>query len=129
MRIRTVRLRNLTLQTSRNFHQRSWVDTSQHSKETQDQHPLPHATCEQDQPAGLQEDSTEAEMNTQTDSQLSYMEAEDSSTTQEEKIEEEKPPALEVDKNNQENKVDEPATSHVLGKGMSYAAVKSTIRD
>ncbi|KAL8173347.1 UNVERIFIED_CONTAM: hypothetical protein K2H54_046246, partial [Gekko kuhli] len=82
--------------------------SSQHSKATQDPHPAPHAVCEQDQPvAGLPDDSAEDEMNTQTDSQISYMEAEDSSITKEEKIEEEKPLAPEVDKSNQENKGEE----------------------
>ncbi|XP_015280416.1 PREDICTED: neuromodulin-like [Gekko japonicus] len=90
------------------------ADSSQHSKATQEPHPPPDAVGEQDQPvAGLPDESTEDEMNTQTDSQISYMEAEDSSITKEEKIEEE-PLAPEVDKSNQENKGEE--------KGSAFAS-------
>ncbi|XP_061478579.1 ADP-ribose glycohydrolase MACROD2-like isoform X2 [Rhineura floridana] len=67
---------------------------------------MPH---EQDQADGLPDDSTEAEMNTQTDSQVSYMEAEETSITQEETMKEEKPQTPEVEKANQENKGEEKA--------------------
>ncbi|XP_054839989.1 ADP-ribose glycohydrolase MACROD2 isoform X2 [Eublepharis macularius] len=83
------------------------ADSSQHSKATQEHLPLPPAVCEQDQPVGLQDDSTEDEMNTQAESQISYMDAEDSSVTQEAKIAEDKPLVPEVDKNNQEDKGEE----------------------
>ncbi|XP_060086829.1 ADP-ribose glycohydrolase MACROD2 [Heteronotia binoei] len=89
------------------------ADSPKHSKATQEPHPLPHAVCEQDQPVGgIPDDSTEEEMNTQTDSQVSCMDTEDSSIIPEEKNEEEKPLASEEDKNNQENKGEEKGTQH-----------------
>ncbi|KAM6464140.1 ADP-ribose glycohydrolase MACROD2 isoform 1-T1 [Liasis olivaceus] len=78
--------------------------------------PVPHATCEEDQADGLQDDSTEVEMSTQADSQISYMEAEETLITQEETIKEEKPQAPEVDKTNQESKGEDKGAEEGKGK-------------
>ncbi|XP_053236580.1 ADP-ribose glycohydrolase MACROD2 isoform X2 [Podarcis raffonei] len=91
-------------------------ESSQDAKATQEHNPMPHAVCEQDQADGHQEESTEVEMNTQTDSQVSYMEAEETLITQEETIQEEKPQAPEVDRTNQENKGEEKGAGEEKGK-------------
>ncbi|XP_077172554.1 ADP-ribose glycohydrolase MACROD2 isoform X2 [Paroedura picta] len=83
------------------------ADSSHPSKASQEPHPLPHAVCEQDQPADLPDNSTGDDMNTQTDSQISCMEAEDSSIPHEENIEGVKSLDPEVDENSQENKGEE----------------------
>ncbi|KAK9411115.1 Mono-ADP Ribosylhydrolase 2 [Crotalus adamanteus] len=77
--------------------------------------PMPHATCEEDQDDGLQDDSSEVEMNTQADSQISCMEAEDTLITQE-TIKEEKPQGPEVDKTNQESKGQDKGAEEGKGK-------------
>ncbi|XP_032998774.1 ADP-ribose glycohydrolase MACROD2-like isoform X2 [Lacerta agilis] len=91
-------------------------ESSQDAKATQEHNPMPHAVCEQDQADGHQDESTEVEMNTQTDSQVSYMEAEETLITQEETIQEEKPQAPEVDRTNQENKGEEKGAGEEKGK-------------
>ncbi|CAI5769372.1 Hypothetical predicted protein [Podarcis lilfordi] len=91
-------------------------ESSQDAKATEEHNPMPHAVCEQDQADGHQEESTEVEMNTQTDSQVSYMEAEETLITQEETIQEEKPQAPEVDRTNQENKGEEKGAGEEKGK-------------
>ncbi|XP_015666424.1 ADP-ribose glycohydrolase MACROD2-like [Protobothrops mucrosquamatus] len=78
--------------------------------------PVPHATCEEDQADGLQDDSSEVEMNTQADSQISSMEAEDTLITQEETIKEEKSQGPEVDKTNQESKGQDKGAEEGKGK-------------
>ncbi|XP_066465602.1 ADP-ribose glycohydrolase MACROD2 isoform X1 [Tiliqua scincoides] len=81
-------------------------ESSQDSSATQEHNPMPHTVSEQAD-AGLQDDSTEDEMKTQTDSQISYMEAEEALITQEETVKEENPLIPEVDKTNQDNKDEE----------------------
>ncbi|XP_066465611.1 ADP-ribose glycohydrolase MACROD2 isoform X2 [Tiliqua scincoides] len=80
-------------------------ESSQDSSATQEHNPMPHTVSEQAD--GLQDDSTEDEMKTQTDSQISYMEAEEALITQEETVKEENPLIPEVDKTNQDNKDEE----------------------
>ncbi|XP_062981419.1 ADP-ribose glycohydrolase MACROD2 isoform X2 [Elgaria multicarinata webbii] len=92
------------------------AESSQDSKATQEHNPVPLATGEQDQADGLQDDSTEVEMNTQTDSQVSYMEAEETLISEEETTKEEKPQAPEVDKTNQESKGEEKGAEQEKGK-------------
>ncbi|XP_034288292.1 ADP-ribose glycohydrolase MACROD2 isoform X1 [Pantherophis guttatus] len=86
------------------------------SPDTKEPNPVPHATCEEDQTDGLQDDSSEVEMNTQADSQISDMEAEDTLITQEETIKEEKPQDPEVDKTNQESKGQDKGAEEEKGK-------------
>ncbi|XP_026568602.1 O-acetyl-ADP-ribose deacetylase MACROD2 isoform X3 [Pseudonaja textilis] len=86
------------------------------SPDTKEPNPVPHATCEEDQADGLQDDSSEVEMNTQADSQISYMEAEDTLITQEETGKEEKPLSPEVDKPNQESKGQDKGAEEEKGK-------------
>ncbi|XP_026524280.1 O-acetyl-ADP-ribose deacetylase MACROD2 isoform X3 [Notechis scutatus] len=86
------------------------------SPDTKEPNPVPHATCEEDQADGLQDDSSEVEMNTEADSQISYMEAEDTSITQEETGKEEKPLSPEVDKPNQESKGQDKGAEEEKGK-------------
>ncbi|XP_053140562.1 ADP-ribose glycohydrolase MACROD2 isoform X2 [Hemicordylus capensis] len=91
-------------------------ESSQDSKATQEHNPMPHTLCEQDQADGPQDDSTEDDMNTQTDSQVSYMEAEETLTAHEEPVKEEKPLAPEVDKSYQDSKGEEKGAEQGKGK-------------
>ncbi|XP_044310312.1 ADP-ribose glycohydrolase MACROD2-like isoform X2 [Varanus komodoensis] len=93
-------------------------ESSQDSKATQEHNPAPPAVSEQDQAGGVQDDSTEVEMNTQMDSQVSYMEAEETLITQDKTMKEEKLQAPEVDKTGQESKEEKGAEQ---GKGEQTA--------
>ncbi|KAJ7341620.1 hypothetical protein JRQ81_005943, partial [Phrynocephalus forsythii] len=89
----------------------------QDSKATQQPNLKPHAICEQESADGLQDDSTEVEMSTQTDSQLSSMETEESLTTQEEATKEEKAHIPEEDATNQDSKGEEKVVSEGAEQG------------
>lgn len=81
-------------------------ESSPDSSAAQEHNPIPHTICEQVD-AGLQDESTEDEMKTQTDSQISYMETEETLLIQKEAMKEENPLASEVDKPNQDDKDEE----------------------